>query len=106
VANAIGAVVGQVSQSVSGIVTSPTEGRYTAHLVAGIEHFSTPEAALAALGAALKGEAVARAAAAGAEAAQVSLSEVRKEAKIEGRPMFIEARLTATATGRPRVARG
>jgi N-methylhydantoinase A/oxoprolinase/acetone carboxylase beta subunit len=106
VANAIGAVVGQVSQSVSGIVTSPMEGRYTAHLVAGIEHFSTPEAALAALGAALKGEAVARAAAAGAEAVQVSLSEVRKEAEIESGPMFIEARLTATATGRPRVARG
>jgi N-methylhydantoinase A/oxoprolinase/acetone carboxylase beta subunit len=105
VANAIGAVVGRVAQSASGIVTSPAEGRYTAHLATGLEHFATPEAALAALGTALKAEAAARAAAAGAEAAQVTLREERREVEVEGRAMFIEARLTATATGRPRVAR-
>ncbi len=106
VANAIGAVVGQVSQSASGIVTSPAEGRYTAHLAGGLEHFASPEAALARLAAVLEAEALSRAVAAGAETATVTLREERRDAEIEGRRMFIEARLTATATGRPRIARG
>ncbi len=106
VANAIGAVVGQVSQRVTGLVTSPAEGRFVAHLAAGVQVFPTADAALQALGAALEAEARARAAAAGAEAAEVRLEEARQEVEIEGRQMFIEARLTATATGRPRVARG
>jgi N-methylhydantoinase A/oxoprolinase/acetone carboxylase beta subunit len=106
VANAIGAVVGQVAQSASATVTSPAEGRFVAHLAAGPEVHGSAAAAIAALSAALETEARARAAAAGAETAQVEIRVDRREVEIEGRPMFIEARVTATATGRARVARG
>ena len=104
VANAIGAVVGQVAQRVTGLVTSPAEGRYVAHLPEGVAAFSDREAALDAMAAALTAEAGARARRAGAADVAVSVACEVKEAEIEGRTMFIEARLTATAAGRPRVA--
>jgi N-methylhydantoinase A/oxoprolinase/acetone carboxylase beta subunit len=105
VANAIGAVVGQVSQRASGSVTSPAEGRFAAHLPGGVAVFSTSEAALAAMEQALTEDATARALRAGA--VEVHLSQTRdiREAEIEGRKMFIEASLSVTATGRPRIAR-
>ncbi|GAB1364731.1 hypothetical protein MASR1M32_39670 [Rhodobacter sp.] len=104
VANAIGAVAGQVSQRVSGMVSSPGEGRFTAHLTSGPQHFSDPAAAMDALEAALRAEVVDRARAAGAMDLRVIASRDLREAEIEGRPMFIEAMVTVTASGRPRVA--
>lgn len=104
VANAIGAVVGQVSQRVQAIVTSPAEGRFTAHLPDGLQQFSDRNTALATLEVALIAEATARARAAGAEDLRVTTSRDVREADIEGRKMFIEATITATASGRPRVA--
>jgi N-methylhydantoinase A/oxoprolinase/acetone carboxylase beta subunit len=104
VANAIGAVVGQVAQKVSGLVTSPAEGRFAAHLAGGVEVFSDLDQALGAMEAALAATARSRALAAGAAEAVVTLTRDIAEAEIEGRRMFIEARLTATASGRPRVA--
>ncbi|MFN3993173.1 MAG: hydantoinase/oxoprolinase N-terminal domain-containing protein [Tabrizicola flagellatus] len=105
VANAIGAVAGQVSQRATGIVTSPAEGRFVAHLAEGLQTFASAEAALSALEAALVAEASARAKAAGAVDLRVGVEREVKEVEIEGRQMFIEARVTATASGRPRVAR-
>jgi N-methylhydantoinase A/oxoprolinase/acetone carboxylase beta subunit len=105
VANAIGAVVGQVAQRATGLVTSPGEGRFTAHLPQGLAVFPERDAALAALEAALVEEASTRARAAGAEELSITLTRDIREAQIEGRAMFIEATLTATASGRPRVAR-
>ncbi|MGL5008405.1 MAG: hydantoinase/oxoprolinase family protein, partial [Paracoccaceae bacterium] len=104
VANAIGAVVGQVTQRAGGVVTSPAEGRYTAHLPTGLVHFAEAEAALAAMEAALVAEATARARAAGAVDLRVSVARDVREAMVEGRAMFIEAQVSATASGRPRVA--
>jgi N-methylhydantoinase A/oxoprolinase/acetone carboxylase beta subunit len=104
VANAIGAVVGQVSQRVSGIVTSPAEGRFTAHLADGLQHFPEAELALAAMEAALEAEATGRAQAAGAVDVRVERKRDLKEATIEGRRVFIEGKVTVTASGRPRVA--
>jgi N-methylhydantoinase A/oxoprolinase/acetone carboxylase beta subunit len=104
VANAIGAVAGQVSQRATGTVSSPAEGRFVAHLAGGLQTFSSPEAALAALEAALVTEASDRARAAGAVDLRVTVNREVKEVEIEGRQMFIEAKLTATASGRPRVA--
>ena len=104
VANAIGAVVGQVSQRATGLVSSPGEGRFTAHLAAGLEQFNDRDNALAAMEAALVAEATARARAAGAEDVRVTSTRDIREAEVEGRAMFIEATLTATASGRPRVA--
>lgn len=106
VANAIGAVVGQVSQRVSGLVSSPAEGRFVAHLADGLQAFNSREAALEAMEAALVAEARARARAAGAEEVQLRVARAVKEAEVEGRSMFIEAMVTVTASGRPRVAHG
>ncbi len=106
VANAIGAVVGQVSQRVSGTVTSPSEGRFVVHLTEGVQVFSERDTALAALEAALVAEASTRAHAAGAEELHVAVSRDIREAEVEGRAMFIEASVTVTASGRPRVAHG
>lgn len=104
VANAIGAVVGQVRQRVSALVSSPGEGRFVAHLPEGNQLFNDREAALQALEQALAAEARDRAERAGAAEATVTLSRDIREAEIEGRVMFIEATVTATAAGRPRVA--
>ncbi len=104
VANAIGAVVGQVSQRAQALLSSPSEGRFTAHLPAGLQHFNDRDTALAALESALIAEASTRARAAGAEDLRLSVTRDIREADIEGRTMFIEATLTVTATGRPRVA--
>ena len=104
VANAIGAVAGQVSQRVTGTVSSPAEGRFVAHLASGIESFSSSEAALAALEAALTEEASSRAREAGAVDLRLTVDRDVREVEIEGRQMFIEAKVTVTASGRPRVA--
>ncbi len=104
VANAIGAVVGQVSQRATGLVSSAGEGQFTAHLASGPERFTSKAAALAAMEAALISEARTRARLAGADELLIATSRDIREAEVEGRAMFIEATLTATASGRPRVA--
>ena len=104
VANAIGAVVGQVRQRATGLISSPGEGRFVAHLPEGNTLFSDRDAAFQALEAALASEAQARAERAGAADVTVTLTRDLREAEIEGRLMFIEATVTATAAGRPRVA--
>ena len=104
VANAIGAVVGQVSQRAQGLVSSPGEGRFTAHLPDGLQTFNTRDLALDTLQAALVAEATARAQAAGAADLRVTTTRDIREAQVEGNPMFIEATVTVTASGRPRVA--
>ncbi|MBL4918807.1 hydantoinase/oxoprolinase family protein [Szabonella alba] len=104
VANAIGAVVGQISQRLTGVVSSAGEGQFTAHMSYGPERFTSPGAAMEAMETTLRAEAEARARLAGAEDLLVSVARDIREAEIEGRPMFIEATLTVTASGRPRVA--
>jgi N-methylhydantoinase A/oxoprolinase/acetone carboxylase beta subunit len=105
VANAIGAVVGQIAQAASGTITSPAEGRYVAHLPTGPRAWGSLAEAEAALVEALAATAAARARAAGAAEVHLATRRAVSEVEIEGRPMFIEARLTVTASGRPRVAR-
>lgn len=104
VANAIGAVVGQISQRATGLLSSPSEGRYTAHLPEGLQNFHDRDTALTALEAALTVEATGRATRAGAADLRVTVTRDIREAEIEGRKMFIEAMITVTASGRPRVA--
>lgn len=104
VANAIGAVVGQVSQRAQGLVTSPGEGRFTAHLPEGLQSFPTRDLALDALETALIAEASTRARQAGAEDLRLTTTRDIREANVEGNAMFIEATITVTAAGRPRVA--
>jgi N-methylhydantoinase A/oxoprolinase/acetone carboxylase beta subunit len=104
VANAIGAVAGQVTQRVSAMVSSPAEGRYVAHLSSGLQVFPSAEAALRAVETAVLEEASTRAREAGAVDLRLTVDRAVKEVEIEGCLMFIEARVTATASGRPRVA--
>ena len=106
VANAIVAVVGQVSQKASGLVTCVGEGRFAAHFASGIKVFNDLDAALAAMTQALEDEARTRAKRAGAADLTISHSQERKEAMIEGNKMFIEATLSVIASGRPRIAHG
>jgi hypothetical protein len=42
--------------------------------------------------------------AAGADTAEVTLTRDIRSSTVEGQRMFIEARVVATATGRPRIA--
>lgn len=104
VANAIGAVVGQVSQRATGVVSSAGEGQFTAHLAYGPERFTSKEAAITTMMDALIAEASTRAKLAGADELHITTTQDLREAEVEGQPMFIEATLTATASGRPRVA--
>jgi len=106
VANAIGAVVGQVAMHASGTVTSPGPGLFLAHLPAGPTRFSERDAAIDALRSALDTEARALAQAAGVEEIRMSHDTDIKEVEIEGQTMFIEASLRVTAQGRPRIAVG
>lgn len=106
VANAVGAVVGQVSMHADGTVTSPGPGRFVAHLRDGPRAFTTPDAAIAALDADLRAEAGAKALRAGVSTPQFRLERTDTVASVEGQPMFIESRLRLTATGRPRIASG
>lgn len=106
VANAIGAVVGQVRMQASGTVTSPAQGRFFAHLATGPEAFAEEAAALTALEAALRQEATALAERAGVTAPRLAVESDVQHAEIEGQPMFVSAELRVTATGRPRIATG
>ncbi|MBI1417278.1 MAG: hydantoinase/oxoprolinase family protein [Limimaricola sp.] len=107
VANAIGAVVGQVAMTATGTVTSPGPGIFALHLGSGApERHASREAALEALEAALTAEASARARAAGVEEVRLSIDRDIREVDIEGQPMFIEAQIRVTAQGRPRIATG
>jgi hypothetical protein len=106
VANAIGAVVGQIAMHAEGIVTSPGPGLFSAHLPDGPQRFNDRDKAIAVLEAALVGDAESRARQAGVEKVRLTVDRNISELEIEGQPMFIEARLRVTAQGRPRIATG
>ena len=103
VANAIGAMVGQISQRVTGLILNPSEGLFVAHMPKGLESFNSYDDAITAMTDSLQLEALARAQLAGAHTPILKFDQEVKEAEIEGRSMFIEATLTVTASGRPRV---
>ena len=104
VANAVGAVVGRVRIARSVTITCPADGRFRAHFPDGAEDFTGFDEARAAAEAALDAAARAAAAEAGAAEVHVTLATDIRDATIEGKPMLVEATVTATATGRPRLA--
>lgn len=106
VANAIGAVVGQVAMHATGTVTSPGAGTFTVHLPDGVQRFNQSADALDVLEAALKVEAEVMVRAAGVEEIRFTTIRDVKEVEIEGQSMFIEAQVKVTAHGRPRIAAG
>ena len=104
VANAIGAVVGRVTIRKSATITSPSTGLFRVHLDEGPQDFTTSQAALDHLEDHLRQTTTDAARSAGAEGIQIDISRDIKTAQIEGAEVFIEAELTAEASGRPRVA--
>ena len=104
VANAIGAVVGRVTLRRSGVVTSPAEGRYRAHLETGPEDFGDAETAMDRLETALREQALNDVKEAGAVGIQASAARQVRVAEVENRRMFVEAEIIVEASGRPRVA--
>ena len=104
VANAIGAVVGQVQMQASGTVTATQAGAFAVHLPDQVQSFSDKGAALAALEAALTDIVRGKARAAGVDDMRVKVARDIKQAEVGGQPMFIEATLRAVASGRPRIA--
>ena len=104
VANAIGAVVGQVRMQATGTVTSAGEGVFAVHLPEGPKTFADRDAALDALEAHLRGEAESAVRASGVEEVRVSVAREISEIEVENRTMFIEATLRVEASGRPRIA--
>tara|TARA_R110002051_G_scaffold136036_1_gene208774 strand:- start:14250 stop:16256 length:2007 start_codon:yes stop_codon:yes gene_type:complete len=106
VANAIGAVVGQVAMHATGTVTSPGAGTFAVHLADGVQRFNQSAEALDVLEAALKAEAESMVLAAGVEEIRFTTVRDIKQVEIEGQSMFIEAQVKVTAHGRPRIAVG
>lgn len=105
VANAVGAVVGQVRSVATVVVTCPSEGRHVLSgsgeslVLAGEEDDALALARQRATAAALD-----HAARDGAADAMVTLVEEIDRPEVEGFARLLEARITATAIGRPRTA--
>jgi N-methylhydantoinase A/oxoprolinase/acetone carboxylase beta subunit len=104
VANAIGAVVGQVRMQATGTVTSAGEGSFAVHLPEGPKTFADRDEALSVLEAALKAETEALVRASGVEEIRFTVARDLSEITVEARAMFIEATLRVEASGRPRIA--
>lgn len=102
VANAIGAVVGQVRISARCTISQPSKGQYRIHWPGLDDRGDLQPAiddAVAALGAHVTGQAAAAGAANPIVTDQVEI----KTAMMEGRDVFLEALVEVTATGRPRL---
>ena len=107
VTNAIGAVAGGVFQTVRVTITQPEDGRYRAHLAAGIRDFSSLDEARASAEAEAGRRAREQAELAGAAEVKLSLAVREASAKAAtGETVFVEMEVTATAVGRPRLAAG
>ena len=105
VCNAVGAVAGGIVQSVSALITAPTEGVFRVHLPVGNADFSELEQAAEQALAETSALATRKARAAGA--GDIELRHRRAD-KVHRDPngiqIFIESRIEVTAFGRPRIA--
>jgi len=102
VANAIGAVVGQVTMRASLTITCPSEGIFRLHLPDGPLDRKRESEALDQARQWVADEAARLADAAGAESIHITPSENITRSHVEGRDMFVEAVFSAAAAGRPR----
>jgi N-methylhydantoinase A/oxoprolinase/acetone carboxylase beta subunit len=106
VANAVGAVVGEVRATVIATVNAPQEDRFRANVGGLVQDFGVEDEAIAFVRKQAERLALARAEEAGAEDAHVETLVTVNDVHIEGLRKFIEATVTAVATGRPRLGRG
>lgn len=107
VCNAVGAVAGGIMQTVNVVITSPSDGRFRAHLPDGVADFFDLEAAAAHAAKVAGALAVDQARRAGADDPQVQVTRADNVVTdSNGGSVFIESRVAATAVGRPRLAVG
>jgi N-methylhydantoinase A/oxoprolinase/acetone carboxylase beta subunit len=104
VANALGAVVGQVRVSAEALVSQPEEGLFRLSCGEIMADFKEEEPAIAAAAKEVRAIAAARALEAGTDNAEIDVATEFQVSTVEGRRMFVEARIVATASGRPRIA--
>ena len=90
----------------SATVTSPSEGRFRAHLETGPEDFGDAETAMARIETVLRELVISDAQEAGAQDIQMRVERDVRKAEAEAREVFIEATIMVEAAGRPRVADG
>lgn len=103
VANAIGAVAGQVRETVTVFVTCPEEGVFLLNGSGETLRFASEEEALDTARERAIAVACAAAARSGLKEPLVETDEQADAAEIEGKRKLVEARVRATASGRPRV---
>jgi hypothetical protein len=104
VANAIGAVVGQVRVQAGVVISRPSESVFRAHLEDGPRDFGSLDEAVAAAEAALRESVAAKARASGADHVHVTLGREANIARIGDEELFLEMRLSAVGVGRPAFA--
>jgi hypothetical protein len=104
VANALGAVVGQVRVTAHALVGQPKIGLFRVAAGAFQRDFATEEEAVATARSEAARMAGEKASAAGAADAEIEVAVEINSATVEGRRCFVEASVTATAAGRPRIA--
>jgi N-methylhydantoinase A/oxoprolinase/acetone carboxylase beta subunit len=104
VANALGAVVGQVRVSAEARVSQPKEGLFRVASGESISDFLDEAAAIAAAEAAVRAIVAGRASEAGTDNAEIEIACEFRVSTVEGQRMFIEAHVVAVASGRPRIA--
>lgn len=103
VANAIGAVAGEISQTVLVTVTSPEEGVFVISGGGDTVRMAGETQTLEAARRRAIEAAIAQAITNGADEPVVHLGEVIEAPDVEGSRKLVEARFTATATGRPKI---
>ena len=104
VANALGAVVGQVRVSAEARVSQPREGLFRVASGESVRDFLDEAAAIAAAEADVRAIAAQRAGDAGTDNAEIEVTTEFNVSTVESQRMFIEAHVVAEASGRPRIA--
>ncbi|MDW9433393.1 hydantoinase/oxoprolinase family protein [Sinorhizobium meliloti] len=104
VANAVGAVVGQVGATVTVFVTTPEEGIFIVNGAGASERFVDQQEAFGVARRRAETMALESARANGAEEPAAVLREEIDAPEVEGSRKLIEARFIASASGRPRIA--
>ncbi|MER9053452.1 hydantoinase/oxoprolinase family protein [Mesorhizobium sp. M0910] len=104
VANALGAVVGQVRVSAEARVSQPKEGLFRVASGESVRDFNDEAAAIAAAEKDVRAIAAGRAKDAGTDSAEIEIASEFRVSTVEGQRMFIEAHVVAIASGRPRIA--
>jgi hypothetical protein len=104
VANALGAVVGQVRVSAEARVSQPKEGVFRLSSGETVRDFDQEEPAIAAAKSDVRAIVESRAAEAGTDNAEIEVTCEFHVSTVQEQRMFIEAHIVAIASGRPRIA--